>query len=65
MFNSIIANLESCIWLVIKYSWSNNRVIPNLEKLDIILMSKEWEKLFPRASVHKHAREMSNHSLLF
>jgi hypothetical protein len=28
------------------YTWSNNHTTPTLEKLDIILMSKEWEDLF-------------------
>jgi hypothetical protein len=30
-----------------KYTWSNNQTNPILEKLDMVLMSREWELLFP------------------
>jgi exonuclease III len=29
------------------YTWSNNLIHPTMEKLDRILVSKEWESLFP------------------
>jgi endonuclease/exonuclease/phosphatase family metal-dependent hydrolase len=46
------------------YTWSNNHVSPTLEKLDRILMSKDWEVLFPSVCVYKHPREMSDHNPL-
>jgi hypothetical protein len=35
------------------YTWSNNQENPTLEKLDRILVSKEWEGIFPNALVKK------------
>jgi hypothetical protein len=46
------------------YTWSNNQEIPILEKLDRILVSKEWEDLFPQAWARKLPREVSDHSPL-
>jgi hypothetical protein len=37
---------------------------PTLEKLDRILVTKEWEQLFPRVQVYKLPREISDHKLL-
>jgi hypothetical protein len=33
------------------YTWSNNQEDPILEKLDRILMSKDWEDLFPKCGL--------------
>jgi hypothetical protein len=46
------------------YTWSNNHSDPTLEKLDRILMSREWELLFPTIKGHKEPRGMSDHNLL-
>jgi hypothetical protein len=46
------------------YTWSNNKAIPTLEKLDRILVSKDCEGLFPTILVHKKPREFSDHNPL-
>lgn len=46
------------------YTWSNNHEVPILEKLDRILVSKDWEDLFPQAWVRKLHREVSDHNPL-
>lgn len=43
-----------------KYTWSNNQTIPTLEKLDRVLMSKDWEDIFPNAVINKLPREVSD-----
>lgn len=35
------------------FTWSNNQEFPTLEKLDRVLMTKEWEDLFPLAMIKK------------
>jgi hypothetical protein len=45
-----------------KYTWSNNQVHPTLEKLDRVLMSREWELLFPTVVGWLLPRELSNHN---
>jgi len=42
------------------YRWSNNQDNPTLEKLDRILISKEWEDIFPNIIVKKLPREVSD-----
>ena len=46
------------------YTWSNKQEIPTLEKLDRVLMSSDWEDLFPLVSVHKMVKEISDHNPL-
>ena len=46
------------------YTWSNNQENPILEKLDRILVTREWEDLFPQAMVNKLPREVSDHNPL-
>lgn len=46
------------------FTWSNNQADPVLEKLDIILMSRDWEDLFPTVIVNKLPREVSDHNPL-
>jgi hypothetical protein len=67
-FNAIIQvnelreiNISSGLYL---YIWSNNQANPTLEKLDRILMSKEWELLLPTIHEHKEPRNMSDHNPL-
>ena len=47
-----------------KYTWSNNQQNPTLEKLDRILISDDWEKLFPLTNLRKLPRELSDHNPL-
>jgi hypothetical protein len=47
-----------------KYTWSNKHASPTLEKLDRILMSPDWEDLFPLVTVRKLVRELSEHNAL-
>ena len=46
------------------YTWSNNQEIPILEKLDRVLVTKEWEDIFSQASVNRLPREISDHNPL-
>jgi hypothetical protein len=46
------------------YTWSNNQDNPTLEKLDRILVSKEWEDIFPNVIVKKLPRKVSDHNPL-
>ena len=46
------------------FTWSNNQVPPTLEKLDRILVSKDWEDSFPHAMLKKLPREVSDHNPL-
>jgi hypothetical protein len=47
-----------------KFTWSNNHASPTLEKLDRILMSPDWEDLFPLVTIRKLVREVSDHNAL-
>ena len=67
LFNSIISANELLDIQMVggKYTWSNNQENPTLERLDRILISKQWEILFPTVQVHKLPREISDHNPLF
>lgn len=45
-----------------KFTWSNNQNNPTLVKLDRVLISREWEFLFPSVTSYKKPREVSDHS---
>lgn len=47
-----------------KYTWTNNQKHPTLEKLDRVLMSFDWENLFPLVTVRKLVRDVSDHNPL-
>jgi hypothetical protein len=47
-----------------KYTWSNNREHPTLEKLDRVLISNSWESEFPLCNLRKIPRYMSDHNPL-
>ena len=66
LFNSIIDTFELIDVHMSggRYTWSNNQTPPTLEKLDIFLISKDWEDLFPTVSVSKLPREISDHNPL-
>lgn len=44
------------------FTWSNNQENPILKKLDRVLVTKEWEDIFPQASVSRLPREVSDHN---
>jgi endonuclease/exonuclease/phosphatase family metal-dependent hydrolase len=46
------------------YTWSNNQINPTLERLDRVLMSLEWEILFPLTNLRKKPRFLSDHNPL-
>jgi len=46
------------------YTWSNNQEVLILERLDRILVSRDWEDLFPQVWVRKVPREVSDHNPL-
>lgn len=64
LFNTVIhANdLREIYMAGGKYTWSNNQENPTLERLDRILMSREWENLFPTMTSYKNPREVSDHN---
>ena len=66
LFNNIISIYDLLdIHLVGgKYTWSNNQENPTLERLDRVLISKQWEDLFPSVFLYKLPREISDHNPL-
>ena len=66
LFNNIISTYELLDMHLVggKYTWSNNQENPTLERLDRILISKQWENLFPTAFLYKLPREISDHNPL-
>jgi hypothetical protein len=46
------------------YTWSNNQADPTLERLDRVLISPEWEALFPLTNLRKTPRFLSDHNPL-
>jgi hypothetical protein len=47
-----------------KFTWSNNRENPTLEKLDRVLISNFWEMEFPLCNLRKIPRYMSDRNPL-
>lgn len=62
MFNTLIHfhELRELVMTGGKFTWSNNQDVPLLEKLDRILVTKEWEDMFPNVIVMKLPREISD-----
>jgi exonuclease III len=46
------------------FTWSNNQSSPTLERLDRILMNRDWELLFLNVCGYKEPRELSDHNPL-
>lgn len=46
------------------FTWSNNQDPAVLEKLDRILVTKDWEDFFPQACVNELSRKVSDHNPL-
>jgi endonuclease/exonuclease/phosphatase family metal-dependent hydrolase len=66
LFNTIIHSLgpREIFMHGGKYTWSNKQAIPTMEKLDRVLMSPNWEDLFPLVHVRKQVRDISDHNAL-
>ena len=47
-----------------RFSWSNNQIDPTMSLLDRVLVSAEWENLFPLSLVKLETRLGSDHSPL-
>jgi hypothetical protein len=64
MFNSVINayDLRQIYMFGGFFTWSNNQANPTLERLDSILVSKEWEGMYPTVLVFKKPMEFSNHN---
>jgi hypothetical protein len=65
-FNTLIDfhELRELVMTGGKFTWSNNQDVPLLEQLDRILVTKEWEDMFPNVIVKKLPREISDHNPL-
>ena len=66
MFNAIIEslNLRELELTRRKYTWANYAEVPTYEKLDLILITTDWEQKFLLASVQTLTREISDHTPL-
>jgi hypothetical protein len=66
LFNQVINfdELRKIAMTIGLFTWSNNTNNSTLEKLDSILVSINWEIIFPLAMVHKIRRNNSNHNPL-
>ena len=66
LFNDLIRfyELTELIMAGGMFTWSNNTENPILEKLDRVLVTKEWEDLFPQVTVKRLPREVSDHNPL-
>ena len=66
MFNAIIEslNLRELELTGRKYTWANYAEVPTYEKLDLILITTDWEQKFLLASVQALTREISDHTPL-
>jgi exonuclease III len=47
-----------------KFTRSNNQADPTLERLDRILINRNWENLFPLTNIRKNPRILSDHNPL-
>jgi endonuclease/exonuclease/phosphatase family metal-dependent hydrolase len=66
MFNTLINfhELRKIVMTGGLFTWSNNKEIPILKKLDRVLGTKELEDFFPNAIVKKLSRDVSDHNPL-
>jgi len=66
LFNFLIGfyELKEIIMTGGLFTWSNNQEDPILEKLDRVLVSKDWEEMFPTVIVKRLPREISDHNPL-
>lgn len=47
-----------------RYTWSNEQANPTLEKLDRVLVTADWEDMFPYCFLQALSSDMSDHSPL-
>lgn len=47
-----------------RYTWSNEQANPTLEKLDRVLVSTDWEEMFPFCFIQALSSDMSDHAPL-
>jgi len=61
LFNSLIQfyELKELVMCGGLYTWTNNQENPTLEKLDRILVTRDWEDIFPQAVINRLPREIS------
>lgn len=66
LFNSLIHfyELRELVMNGGLFTWSNNQENLAMEKLDRVLVTKDWEDLFPEAIVSKLPREISDYNPL-
>jgi hypothetical protein len=44
-----------------RFTWSNQREVPTLVKLDHVFCTADWEDFFPDCSLHSNATAVSDH----
>jgi hypothetical protein len=44
-----------------RFTWSNQREVPTLVKLDHVFCTADWEDFFPDCSLHSNATAISDH----
>jgi len=66
MFNLTIDTLalDELPLLDRRFTWSNGRENPTMERLDRIFFNTEMNLLFPNSSITSHARDISDHTPL-
>lgn len=66
LFNAVIdsLNLREIELSGHKFTWANALPVPTYEKLDRILMSRNWEQKYPLVTARALNRELSDHTLL-
>lgn len=66
MFNAVIdnLNLREIELSRHKFTWANGLPVPTYEKLDRILMSRNWEQKYPLVRARALKRELSDHTPL-
>ena len=64
LFNAVIENweLKEIETPGRRFTWSNNQQDPTMKKLDRVLISLDWEHLFPLVTLRLLTRELSDHA---
>jgi hypothetical protein len=63
LFNAVIdgLNLRELKMTERNFTWANNLASPTFEKLDRILITTEWEEIFPLSTIRALTREIFDH----
>jgi exonuclease III len=66
LFNAVIDSLDlrEIEMSGRKFTWANSRRVPTYERLDMVLISTDWEQQCPLATVEALNREISEHTPL-